>query len=195
MRPNSPPQTTSVSSSRPRCFRSVTQRGRRLVGVAALVAEVAAAGCRAGPSRGGGSARSARRARPAGGPAGSWRRTCRASSRRGRTGRASPAAPCDRSVSSGTLVCMRNAISYCAMRVCVSGSPSSSKLLLVQLAERVEHARGGRRRRRRAGSAGTAPDRRRCAARRRCACVGRKPLPHMRVKSACAVAASASTSA
>ena len=29
----------------------------------------------------------------------------------------------DRSVSSGTLVCMRKAISYCAMRVAVSGSP------------------------------------------------------------------------
>ena len=32
VRPNSPPQTTSVSSSRPRAFRSVEQAGDRLVG-------------------------------------------------------------------------------------------------------------------------------------------------------------------
>ncbi len=44
-----------------------------------------------------------------------------------------------RSVSSGTLDCMRNAISYCAMRVCVSGSPSFSKLALVESLQRVEH--------------------------------------------------------
>ena len=43
-----------------------------LVGVAALLARSAWAGCRAGPSRGGRAARSARRARPAAGRAGSW---------------------------------------------------------------------------------------------------------------------------
>ena len=34
----------------------------------------------------------------------------------------------DRSVSSGTDVCIRNAISYCAMRVAISGSPKSLSL-------------------------------------------------------------------
>ena len=35
---------------------------------------------------------------------------------------------CLRSTSSGTLVCMRKAISYCEMRVWISGSPNFSKL-------------------------------------------------------------------
>ena len=65
------------------------------------------------------------RVRPSAGPAGSWRRTCPASARRGRTCRARAAARRQMSVSSGTDVCMRNAISYCAMRACVSGSPTS----------------------------------------------------------------------
>ncbi len=38
-----------------------------------------------------------------------------------------------RSVSSGTLVCMRKAISYWAMRVCVSGSPKRSKVFWFNL--------------------------------------------------------------
>ena len=37
----------------------------------------------------------------------------------------SSAAPCDMSTRSGTLVCIRNAISYCAMRVRISGSASA----------------------------------------------------------------------
>ena len=40
------------------------------------------------------------------------------------------AARSDRSVSSGTEVCMRKAISYWAMRVAISGSPNSSSLQL-----------------------------------------------------------------
>ena len=43
----------------------------------------------------------------------------------------------ERSVSSGTEVCIRNAISYCAIRVEISGSPNSSGSL-VQLAQRIE---------------------------------------------------------
>ena len=55
-----------------------------------------------------------------------------------------------RSVSSGTLVCIRKAISYCAMRVSISGSPSASWRMRVELAEAVEHvAAGGAGRRRR----------------------------------------------
>ena len=43
----------------------------------------------------------------------------------------------DRSVSSGTEVCIRNAISYCAMRVSISGSPKLVELHLVQLGRRA----------------------------------------------------------
>ena len=35
----------------------------------------------------------------------------------------------ERSVNSGTELCMRNAISYCAMRVAISGSPNSSSFI------------------------------------------------------------------
>ena len=40
MRPNSPPQTTSVESSSPRCLRSVSRRRDRLVGLPAALAVV-----------------------------------------------------------------------------------------------------------------------------------------------------------
>ena len=40
VRPNSPPQMTSVSSSRPRCFRSLTSAAHGLVGVAAVLLQV-----------------------------------------------------------------------------------------------------------------------------------------------------------
>ena len=44
----------------------------------------------------------------------------------------------ERSVSSGTEVCMRNAISYCAMRVVISGSFVALEFDLVQLPEIVD---------------------------------------------------------
>ena len=81
--------------------------------------------------------------------------------RRCRTCRASASARSDRSVSSGTLVCMRKAISYWAMRVLISGSPNACGRELVELADAVEHRRGGCRRRCPAGWTGTAPGRRR----------------------------------
>ena len=59
------------------------QGGGGLVGVLALDRRAGRGGCRAGPSRGGRAGRSARRARPAGGRAGSWRRRCRALSASG----------------------------------------------------------------------------------------------------------------
>ena len=52
------------------------------------------------------------------------------------------AARSERSVSSGTDVCMRNAISYWAMRVSISGSPNARAASCVQLADAVEHRRG-----------------------------------------------------
>ena len=83
---------TSVSSSSPRCLRSLTSAADGLVGVAALdlelrgqVAVLVPAGVQA-------AARSARRARPAAGPSGSCRRTSPAASRPGRTCRARAAA-------------------------------------------------------------------------------------------------------
>ncbi len=80
VRPNSPPQTTSVSSSRPRCFRSCDQRGdrpgrssRHFFGQAVERGRRPCR-CRGCPSPSRRAARSARRARPAGARAGScWR--------------------------------------------------------------------------------------------------------------------------
>ena len=66
----------------------------------------------------------------------------------------------DRSVSSGTRVCMRKAISYWAIRVAISGSPISSMLQLVQLGQVVEHPPAGRGVDARRDSTGTAPGRR-----------------------------------
>ena len=48
----------------------------------------------------------------------------------------------ERSVSSGTLVCMRKAISYCAMRVCDFRVAGLVQPQLVERGEVVEHARG-----------------------------------------------------
>ena len=124
----------------------VDQGRRRLVGVVALARGIASAGCRAGPSRGDRAARTARPARPAAGRAGSWRRTCRAASRPGRTARSVCCGSCERSVSSGTLVCMRKAISYCAMRVAISGSPTFCELQAVELRERHRASAPARRR-------------------------------------------------
>ena len=64
------------------------------------------------------------------------------------------------SVSSGTEACIRNAISYCAMRALISGSPNSSERHLIQLAQRVEKVAPVLFARSPAGSTGTAPDRR-----------------------------------
>ena len=50
MRPNSPPQSTSVSSSRPRAFRSVEQAGDRLVDLAGRCWRGPSSGRRAGPT-------------------------------------------------------------------------------------------------------------------------------------------------
>ena len=93
----------------------VHERGAGLVDFAAdlleVVVEVVRRGRRGGPSWCDRAARSARRARSAGGRAGS----CVAND--GLPGldaverRASPAFRCDRSISSGALVCMRKAIS------------------------------------------------------------------------------------
>ena len=50
VRPNSPAQTTSVSSSRPRCFRSFEQPGDRLIDRPGVVVVAVLQACRAGPS-------------------------------------------------------------------------------------------------------------------------------------------------
>ena len=101
------------------------QRGAGLVGVLAVLLEVLRPGCRAGPRPRGRAGRSARRARPAGGRAGSCWRTTACPARR-RTSRdvlrllaTGPSAP-------GALDCMRKAISNELMRVAISGSPTTS---------------------------------------------------------------------
>ena len=43
---------------------------------------------------------------------------------------------CERSVKSGTEVCIRNAISYCAIRVLISGSLNVSSVIVVELLAR-----------------------------------------------------------
>ena len=83
----------------------------------------------------------------------------------------------ERSVSSGTLVCILYAISYWAMRVAISGSPKSLQLQLVELGEVVEQRRGGRRGSCRRGSTGRAPGRRCRGTSRPGTRDGRKPLP------------------
>ena len=106
----------------------VLQQGRHRAGPCrGIDAAFRWAGCRAGPSRDAGSARRARRVRPCAGPAARWRQTFRVSSLPGRTCRASPWFA-GNSTSSGTLLCIRNAISYWAMRVWVSGSPKRSNV-------------------------------------------------------------------
>ena len=45
----------------------------------------------------------------------------------------------ERSIRSGTEVCMRNAISYCEMRVSISGSPNCIEVHAIELAGGVEH--------------------------------------------------------
>ena len=117
-------------------------------------------GCCAGPSRRASAARTARRARPAGGPSGSCRRTCPAACTSGPYMSSVAGDSSEKSVSSGTLACIRYAISYWAMRVAISGSPKSCSLHFVQLGEIVEHARGAPRGSGRRDSTGTAPDRR-----------------------------------
>ena len=52
--------------------------------------------------------------------------------------RASPSARCEMSISSGALDCMRKAISNELIRVAISGSPTASRRHLVERAERVE---------------------------------------------------------
>ena len=49
----------------------------------------------------------------------------------------------ERSVRSGTDVCIRYAISYCAMRVAISGSPNSIQLHLVQPRQIVDETAAG----------------------------------------------------
>ena len=94
--------------------------------------------CRGSPSPSRRAARTARPARPAGGRAGScWRSSPRPGWRR-RSSSDRAAAPGEMSITSGTAVCMRKASSYWAMRVSVSGWPSSCGLHLVQVAQGVE---------------------------------------------------------
>ena len=81
MRPNSPPQMTSVSSSRPRCLRSWTSAQHAWSTSLHWTGSSAGRRCRACPSCCDRSARSARRARPAAGPAAPCGRTCRALAR------------------------------------------------------------------------------------------------------------------
>ena len=125
VRPNSPPQTTSVSSSMPRCLRSLIRAAEAwstslaLTGMSRFSAAVhvpvamveldephAALGQPPGQQAVGREravvARGAVQVEDA-----AW-------------------APWTRSISSGTLVCMRKAISYWAMRVAISGSSTVS---------------------------------------------------------------------
>ena len=81
------------------------------------------------------------------------------------------------SVSSGTEVCIRKAISYWAIRAWVSGSAIDSYSLLVQPVDRVEHAPAGAGVDARRGSRGTAPDRPSTAAPRPGACWAGSPSP------------------
>ena len=110
-------------------FRSrIKRRDRPVHGPAlarqALADVLARIRCRGSPSPSRKAARSARPARPAAGPAGScWRSSPRPAGRR--TCRGCGAARGEMSITSGTAVCMRKAISYWAMRVRVSGLPSS----------------------------------------------------------------------
>ena len=89
VRPNSPPQMTSVSSSIPRCLRSLRKRGDRPVALAGELA-VARSRCRRGCPRAGRRrarpGRSGPRARGAGGRSGAA-----GPGRRARTGRGSTA--------------------------------------------------------------------------------------------------------
>ena len=77
-------------------------------------------------------------------------------------------------------VCMRKAISYWAMRVAISGSPTSSMLELVERGQVVEHPPPASRRRGPAGWTGRAPGRRPERNLTPWYCVGRKPLPQRR---------------
>ena len=138
------------------------QGGGRLIGVAALAGDLLRAGCCAGPSRGGRAGRSARRARPAGGRAGSWRRTCRACCDVGAVQVEDVlAARRERSVSSGTrgLHAERHLVLGDA-RGDLGVAELRRAACWLSCGEVVEHARGGSRRRRRRGWRGTAPGRR-----------------------------------
>ena len=116
-------------SSKPRCFRS--RSARRPAGPSAGTCFAGPRGCprrgrcRGSPSPSRRAARNARLARPAGGPAGScWRSRRRPAGRR--TASRIRLGSREMSITSGTAVCMRKASSYWAIRVRVSGLPSSS---------------------------------------------------------------------
>ena len=108
-------------------FQILDQAGGGLIHIAALERESLAADCRADPSRDAGFARRARRARRAGARGARWRRRCRASSHRGRTAPAWPGLRRRDRSGRAREPCMRKAISYCAMRVWISGSPKRWK--------------------------------------------------------------------
>ena len=139
------------------------------VGLPAFGLQALRPGRRGGPTPRGRSARSGRRARPAGGPAGNcWRtRSCPA---RRRTGPASPSIPGEMSISSGALDCMRYAISNELIRVAISGSPTTPQPLFVQAADGVERVALGLHRRTRAGWRDRGPG-------RRCSGTGRPGRP------------------
>jgi hypothetical protein len=163
VRPNSPPHTTSVSSSSPRAAgRPAAPPARR--SSCAPSSGTASSGrrrgwCRGCPSRNRTAARSARRARRAAAPAGScWPATL---ARRGAVQRVHLGRLAAESTASGTDICMRNASSYCAMRVDrlrIAGAfLACSRLRSLQRAQRAFAARADRSR---PDPAGRAPDRR-----------------------------------
>ena len=165
VRPNSPPQTTSVSSSRPRRFRSVIRAAHgwsiSLADVVEVVVEVCAAAAVVVPvvvvelhePH-------AALDQPAGQQAVVGER------RLARLGAVQVErllrSRCARSISSGALVCIRKAISYEAIRVAISGSPvASSRSWFRSLTASSESPLRGRRRRP-AGWTGSGSGRRRC---------------------------------
>ncbi len=147
VRPNSPPQTTSVSSSRPALLEVLQQGGDRPVDLPGTSRAGARRcrrrrRCRGSPSPSRRAGRTARRARPGGGRAGScWRTRPRPARRRSRCGRVSGSLLM--SMTSGTDICMRKASSYWLIRVSVSGSPNCCELMLVELPEGVERSAAG----------------------------------------------------
>ena len=123
VRPNSPPQMTSVLSSRPRCFRSLTRAAQGLIGVAAVLLQVLhqVAVLVPGLVEELDEAHAVLDQPPGQQAVVGERRFARLGTvhlERVLVG------SCDRSISSGALVCMRNAISKELMRVAISGSPT-----------------------------------------------------------------------
>ena len=157
VRPNSPPQTTSVSFEQAARLQVGEQPGDRLVGRGAVVRAVRFAGRRAGPRAGnstastsacGRPARSARRARPAGGPSGTAGRRCRWPGRRCRTARCvAGVSPSTSNASGASRLHAEGQLERLAIRAASSVSSSRpSPVQLVELPQGVELPRAGSRR-------------------------------------------------